>query len=165
MPWIAAVWHKLTIPKCSFTSWLAFKNRLLTKDRMMRFGMQTDLRCVLCNNAIETNAHLFSSCNFIATITTSSGFYLTENWSSYLNGNFTIGIRGNIRKWLAFLFLNITIYFVWQERNERIHNPGQSRTALQIKAIVLRMLREKVFSSNLFQKAVQKDHSLTLLLY
>lgn len=59
--WLIAVWFPLAIPKCSFTSWLAFKNRLLTKDRMQHFGMTTNPTCILCNNANETALHLFCS--------------------------------------------------------------------------------------------------------
>lgn len=30
--WIKAIWRQLSIPKCSFTLWIALKNRLLTKE-------------------------------------------------------------------------------------------------------------------------------------
>lgn len=48
--WIKAIWHSFHIPKCSFFLWLALRNRLLTKDRMVRFGLAVDTNCVLCNN-------------------------------------------------------------------------------------------------------------------
>lgn len=73
-PWVKAVWHGLAIPKCSFTLWLALKNRLLTKDRMLRFGMSTDSRCILCKNATESNGHLFGNCIFVPTILADPGY-------------------------------------------------------------------------------------------
>lgn len=66
--WLAAVWHRLAIPKCSFILWLAFRNRLFTRDRMALMGMQVDQRCVLCGFHQESTLHLFDSCNYVVCV-------------------------------------------------------------------------------------------------
>lgn len=116
--WLPAAWHPLHIPKCAFTLWLAFKERFLTKNRMLQFGMTTDLRCLLSNNAIETVSHLFSSCSFI----NDPLLRLTGDWTSYLQGQFTIGINNKMQKYLCYLYLAVLVYFLWKERNACIHD-------------------------------------------
>ena len=108
--WLPAVWHPLAIPKCSFTLWLALKERLLTKDRMLRFHMHTDLECVLCNNAIESHHHLFGSCSYIFEALRPSCFSFTENWTSYINGHFLLGRVVGIRKLMGYLYIAVSFY-------------------------------------------------------
>lgn len=48
--WVDIIWHSYSIPRCSLTLWLMLKNRLLTKDRMLRFCLNVeDENCVLCH--------------------------------------------------------------------------------------------------------------------
>lgn len=165
-PWVKAVWHRLSIPKCSFTFWLAIKNRLLTRERMHRlFGINTQPLCLLCNNSVETNDHLFGSCTFVTNILAGSRFQYTNSWADYLRGQFLVGNNSEVKKLLSYLYLSVTIYLVWKERNDRMHNPGHSRPAKQIQQLVFRMVREKVFSCDIFKKAVKKKISLVSLLY
>lgn len=62
--WCGSVWGSLNVPKCAFVKWLAIKNRLLTKDMMLAFGMQVDPTCVLCGLERESVHHLFSTCPY-----------------------------------------------------------------------------------------------------
>ena len=47
------------IPKHSFISWLLFKNRLSTKDKLVKWGIMTKIKCVLCYTGNESWNHLF----------------------------------------------------------------------------------------------------------
>lgn len=87
-PWLQVVWHPLCIPKCAFFCWLAFKNRLLTKDTMLMFGFNVDNTCLLCQSGLEIVDHIFSSCPVAYLILKSSPVTLTHNWSDWCNGNF-----------------------------------------------------------------------------
>lgn len=164
-PWTVAVWHKFAIPKCSFTLWLALKNRLLTKERMVRFGMDTDTQCILCNNAVETNEHLFSLCPFINVIMGNAGFNFTRDWSNYLMGLFLSGPNSEMVKLVSFLFLGAAVFLVWKERNDRLHTPGHHKQPLDIRQLVFRMVREKLYTCKEFKKAVKKNPNLMTLLY
>lgn len=42
--------------------WLALQNHLLTKDRMLRCGMNVDQNCVLCSTGVENVQHIFEQC-------------------------------------------------------------------------------------------------------
>jgi len=51
-------------PKAIFTLWLQAQNKLLTKDRMLKWKMQVEPVCVMCNQEEETRDHLFYDCIF-----------------------------------------------------------------------------------------------------
>lgn len=101
--WVKMLWNSLAIPKFSFTSWLAIKNRFLTKERMARYGMNTDLSCVVCANNVETNDHMFCTCEFVTTIICIMDFNLTNSWHDYLNGQFFRGSHSKMKELLNYL--------------------------------------------------------------
>lgn len=109
--WLKAVRLPLAIPKCSIFMWLAFKSRLLTKDGMLRFGMQTDPKFVLCNIANETINHLLMECPYSLFSLRISPHPLPVNWFE--------GIRvmtNNIQNQVIFLYLGVQcIAFGWKE--------------------------------------------------
>ena len=165
-PWIEAVWHPLGIPKCAFIFWLALKDRLLTKERMASFDMETDLRCCLCANAIENVSHLFGSCIYSSEIISDPAFDLAGDWTCYQNGLFTTGGGSNrVKKQLAYLFLAVSVYYIWKERNDRMHTPGHALSPSSLKLTIKRVIREKLSTSKTFQKAAAKDFSLIMALY
>lgn len=64
VPWFAAIWISRAIPRHSFHAWLVLQNRLPTRDRMIRWGIQVDDRCLLCTQQPENRDHLFFDCNY-----------------------------------------------------------------------------------------------------
>lgn len=163
-PRIMAVWNPLSVPRCSFTPWLAFKNRLLTKDRMVQFGMNVDDQCILCKPHIETRNHMFSECVFFDAVMQCMPCALIGNWDDYINGRIT-SHNVKIKKLLDFLFLAVAIHQTWRDRNERLHGDGSGCTVTEVALRIKRMVRERVFSSPLFQKKALKDNSLISCLY
>lgn len=166
LPWVQAIWHPFHIPKCAFTLWLALKNRLLTKDRMLRFGMNTDSRCCLCGNHPETTSHLFSSCAFSREVF--MGLYpnLVGNWDDYLRGQFTPTSCSNLKKSVSYLYVSVAVFYIWKERNDIIHNASHTKvTPAILRFNIKRMVREKLSSQVLFQRAAAKNPTLIVDLY
>lgn len=161
--WHQAVWQSYSIPKCDFITWLAFKNRLYTKDRMIRFGLAVDHNCVLCNSHSESVQHLFENCRFSKQVLRHD--LLNGRWDNYLNGNFFVANISKAKRKLSFIFLSVAIYYIWKERNNRIHTPGHALRAHHVRSCILNIVREKLISSCWFTKQVAKDPSLILLLY
>ncbi|XP_074300984.1 uncharacterized protein LOC141632329 [Silene latifolia] len=64
VPWLSLVWNKTSIPKHSFIGWLAIQERLLTKDRLLKFGVISDGLCFLYHHYLETHQHLLYDCHF-----------------------------------------------------------------------------------------------------
>lgn len=163
--WLSSVWHDLSIPKCAFTFWLALKGRLLTKDRMQRFRMDIDLKCVLCQHAIETHDHLFGTCQYITEILNANSFNFTGIWGSYMNGQYMLGNITGIRKRVGLLYLAVSVYLTWRERNDRLHDINHKMSAKSTTFRVKQMLREKLHSNRKFQQAFRKDSSIIFDLY
>ncbi|XP_030478174.2 uncharacterized protein LOC115695235 [Cannabis sativa] len=61
--WCNEVWNRLNIPKHSVILWLAMLNRLKTKERLLKHGLQVSELCCLCNDQVETVQHLFFECD------------------------------------------------------------------------------------------------------
>lgn len=79
-PWYNTVWNEFSINKCSFTLRTALKNRLLTRDRMLNFHMQTHSGCLFCNN-LESVEHLFSTCPFSVLVRRACPVTISDDWS------------------------------------------------------------------------------------
>eukprot|EP00252_Welwitschia_mirabilis_P019458 TRINITY_DN451_c0_g1_i2.p1 TRINITY_DN451_c0_g1~~TRINITY_DN451_c0_g1_i2.p1 ORF type:complete len:135 (-),score=10.53 TRINITY_DN451_c0_g1_i2:1714-2118(-) len=60
--WWDLVWNRFMIPKYSFAAWMACNNRLAIKDRILKFGVQTDLLYVLCGSENESRNHILFEC-------------------------------------------------------------------------------------------------------
>lgn len=57
--WAELVWHKKYIPKHTIVIWLAVKQRLMTKDKLVKLGLTNNAKCVLCNCYDEDINHFF----------------------------------------------------------------------------------------------------------
>ncbi|KAL2943828.1 hypothetical protein RDABS01_032175 [Bienertia sinuspersici] len=62
--WDKAVWCKAATPKHQFITWLGVRQRLMTRDRLIRMGLATENSCCLCNRGVESHSHLFFDCEF-----------------------------------------------------------------------------------------------------
>ncbi|XP_074363236.1 uncharacterized protein LOC141703695 [Apium graveolens] len=164
-PWISAVWSIFSIPKNSFFFWLAIQDRLLTKERMSRFGMYNDGRCMLCNGHNENASHLFMECGYATQILQACPVTLTRDWRDFRQGNFLANTESNIKRQIAYLYIGTTIYYIWQERNRRMHSNGNNRSSRVLLFIIKREVREKLFSCKRFHRAVENNVNLITLLY
>lgn len=62
--WHKAVWFTGRIPKHAFISWVAARNRMITRDRLISWGLTVPSDCVLCTGHNENRHHLFFDCAF-----------------------------------------------------------------------------------------------------
>ncbi|XP_021861687.2 uncharacterized protein [Spinacia oleracea] len=123
-------WKRITCnskatPKAIFVTWLALLNRLATKDRLVKWNLNVDKQCVLCQEKEETVQHLFFECN-----------YSSSNWKVVLQ-RIGVGVQRNTWEeevmWAAkksrgsrakdkvcsYAFTE-TIYAVWLQRNAKL---------------------------------------------
>lgn len=163
-PWLKAIWHPGAVHKFSFLLWLAFKNRLMTKDRLLNFGLNVDPTCVLCGIDIESVDHIFCSWAYTAPILSHCPIPLSSQRSDFMNENFFPGRVLYIKTIVAFLYLAGTVHTVWKERNNRLHGA----TARPFSCLVMEIkskVREKLFTCNIFKQAIRKNSDLVALLY
>ena len=142
-------WRKLLIgnharPRAIFTLWMACNKRLLTKDRMNRFGMATDGLCVFYKMP-ETCQHLLFNCSDIKPV-----WEKILNWIGF---NHTPAMWDEELKWIvqntkgkgckrSLLKMAVaeTTYMIWCVRNRIIFQDGR-KEELQydtIKNVILR---------------------------
>lgn len=96
---------------------------LLTKDRMLHFGMTIfSIHCILCRSMPETAQHLFMNCPYLSTLIAGIGWPITTNWTEMLEGNICVGNVTRIEKLCSYLAYSVMVYVVWRERNSRIHD-------------------------------------------
>lgn len=132
---------------------------------MLSFGMRTEARCVLCRCEDETVKHLCSSCPVAYILLRSCSIPLKTLWADWLNGEFFREKISATERLVGYLHIQVVIYTVWQERNNRIHNNGSQRRTDQLIHEVKRIVREKLFSCSLFQKHIRRHYQIIQLLY
>ncbi|XP_074315414.1 uncharacterized protein LOC141651610 [Silene latifolia] len=64
VPWRFICWNSLNVPRTSFIYWASLHKKLLTRHRLVKMGICSDISCCLCNNTPETHEHIFQDCDF-----------------------------------------------------------------------------------------------------
>ncbi|XP_060190518.1 uncharacterized protein LOC132619710 [Lycium barbarum] len=143
-------------PKARFSMWLHFHGRMLTADRLSKWGLAVDPICSLCTAYLETRDHLFMECHFIKLVCNKVLKWAqrkpatTATWDQYLrwvimNGKGKTQAAGLFRMMLA-----ECVHVVWLERNQRVFE-DKSRTSDSIAREIVYM--KILIKTTLSQKA------------
>ncbi|GKV39485.1 hypothetical protein SLEP1_g47243 [Rubroshorea leprosula] len=123
--WFRLVWFSHSIPRHCFISWLAILNRLSTKARQKRWTPSIDDTCMLCKDASESRDHLFFSCPYSRQLWKQISLLLgvpsTCSWQDVLTWFCRKTKRTALYNTLLKLAWCASIYYIWTERNNRIH--------------------------------------------
>lgn len=99
-------------------------DRSPTRDRLLKWGLTIDPSCLLCNASPESRSHLFFNCSFSGAIwdviSSRCNFPSSRNWDTLLSQLKVYSISKPNRK-LLLIAWQASIYFVWTERNNRLH--------------------------------------------
>lgn len=164
LPWLKAVWHPLAVIKFSFLLWLAFKNRLMTKNRLISFGLNVDPICILCGVENESVEHVFCSCNYAKFILQYCHATLCNQWSEFLSGNFFRSRISTVKANMSYLYIAASIHAIWSERNSRLHG-GIARPPTSLVLEIKAKMRDKLFSCNIFKIAARRNRDLVCCLF
>ena len=104
---------------------MVIKERLSTRDRLVRYGLGFTTDYVSCSYGVESHDHLFFYCPFSTKVWGSLlrrcnvfwGNRTSKAWITFLSG--AIKSKSNMSKLLRLIFTNCD-YSLWQERNKRI---------------------------------------------
>ncbi|KAF8081654.1 hypothetical protein N665_0872s0001 [Sinapis alba] len=160
--WCKAVWFSQRIPKHAFILWLILKNRMLTRDRLRSWGLVVPAECLLCGHAAETVNHLVFECQFSVAawnmmlsrvrLTYPVSLHAIILWLT------NAPVRGKLKVILKLVFQAL-VYFIWKERNSRLHSGVHKpedqivkEVQLQIRAKLLGLDREKTATSRSSQR-------------
>ncbi|XP_074283135.1 uncharacterized protein LOC141607680 [Silene latifolia] len=116
--WFSYVWNRVALPKVNFVNWLVINQRLLTKDRMGRFGILTDGLCFLCGNAAESTAHLFFECGFSRRCLQLVQMWLPAPWQpNVIEWIIQWRCRSLLKKQVLMAAIAGLVYLIWDSRN------------------------------------------------
>ncbi|KAL4291690.1 hypothetical protein GQ457_14G009900 [Hibiscus cannabinus] len=163
------VWHKLVwfaqhVPKHAIISWLAFLNRLATRDRLMRMGVVNENCCIFCA-AEESRNHLFFECVFAREVWRGVLTMCLLNrdvldWDAEIE--WAIGfMKGNsLLTFILKLSLSASIYLIWEERNRRCFT-GVAHTVEDILRLIREIVKIKITYRGI-HRLTQVDSSLCI---
>nr|XP_009793629.1 PREDICTED: uncharacterized protein LOC104240481 [Nicotiana sylvestris] len=120
-------WRKLVCnnqgqPKWIFILRLALQQRLATKDRLIRWGIDMDKTCLLCNKENETMQHIFFKCEITGKVWDGllrwQGIQRShKNWQDEIAWMEKMAKGKSARPAICRIILAAAIYHCWQERN------------------------------------------------
>lgn len=158
--WSKVIWFTLGVPRFSFITWLAVKNRLSTGDRMRSWGMIQG--CPLCGEPDETRDHLFFACHYSFTVWHGLanhilGTHTDPDWHLTLSHLQGVGGSSLDTILIKVLLFQTTIYHLWREQNARRHHTSWM-TADAMCTVIDKALRNRI--SSLKYKADQNFSGL-----
>ncbi|GKD57224.1 reverse transcriptase zinc-binding domain-containing protein, partial [Tanacetum coccineum] len=122
--WAKMIWFSC-IPKHSFILWLAIQEKLMTYDRMIKWGYCDMTCCLLCKNNVETHDHLFFNCPFSAAIWKELKLKTRFKSNAMLWNNIVKELAekqngNNIWSIVRRLCLATVVCSIWREKNNRM---------------------------------------------
>ncbi|XP_048622950.1 uncharacterized protein LOC125592018 [Brassica napus] len=148
--WSNLIWFKEAVPRFSFVSWMSILARLPTRDMLISWGMTVPASCPLCSTGLESHAHLFFSCNFSSAVWSHfSGWMFSAPPVSFDSVRAIIdqpqvtscsGAAAVIK-----LLMQVIVYSLWRERNQRIFRQPSSTEAVIISRVD-RLMRDRLLS-------------------
>lgn len=142
VPWHKAVWFSQKIPKHSFIVWLLLKGRMLTRDRLRSWGLVVPVECLLCGHAAETTLHLYFDCPFSSAVwrvmLSNLRLPFPTRLAEIVQWLISTPMHKKIKIILKLVF-QAAVYFIWRERNSRLHSGPHKPPSLIVKEIQLQV--------------------------
>ncbi|GJZ21041.1 hypothetical protein Tco_0558080 [Tanacetum coccineum] len=118
---------------------------------MKSTGNDIDLNhlwCSLCKTQPDSHAHLFLECPYSSQVwfgvmNRAEIQFASDKWSDIMAWLLPISKRNNVEKIVVWLILAAVSYFVWQERNNRVHGKDE-RNFDQLSKITADTIRLKL---------------------
>jgi hypothetical protein len=127
---IDLVWHKQVLLKVSILAWRLLRDRLPTKQNLLRRGIiqPADINCVAGCGNIESLVHMFIHCDIFGAlwqhvrnwlgISGADPFHIHARFIQFTNA---LGTSRSRRSFMQLLWL-LCVWTLWDERNNRLFN-------------------------------------------
>ncbi|CAL9239284.1 unnamed protein product [Arabidopsis halleri] len=132
--WYPAVWFKNSVPKQAFTFWIATLDRLPVRVRLADWGLNTSSLCCFCNSHDESRDHLLLHCTFSEQVWVLVLHRLGlppctfVDWCTVISWLLTKSPY--VSTTLKRICTQATVYLIWRERNNRLHNAVSSSVSV-----------------------------------
>ncbi|KAJ9535397.1 hypothetical protein OSB04_un001487 [Centaurea solstitialis] len=153
--WHKLIWFSQGVPRHAFILWLAINERLRTLDRLLKWKVKEEGVCVLCNVGMENHSHIFVECAYAREVWNClegvSGIYFLissmegdgNSWSTLIEKLSGVKVGNSIWSIIHRLVLAAGVYFIWQERNKRLHGEA-SRSAVVLARQIFQLIQMKL---------------------
>ncbi|KAJ9535294.1 hypothetical protein OSB04_un001606 [Centaurea solstitialis] len=153
--WYNLVWFSQGIPRHAFFLWLAIKERLRTMDRLVNWRIKDVNACVLCSEGLESHSHLFVDCVYSKEVWNClegvSGVYnliqrmegVPNKWHELIVELSRVKAGNSIWSVIHRLVFAAVVYFIWQERNNRLHSDA-CRPAVKLARQIFELIQMKL---------------------
>ena len=121
--WSHLVWFSKATPRFAFILWIAIQKRLSTQDRISGFT-QGPLACYFCSKALESHDHIFFDCSYTSFIwqgmqNKMNSHIQATKWDDIVTEAAALWVERKPAHIIPRICFAATIYYVWQERNNR----------------------------------------------
>ncbi|XP_021969697.1 uncharacterized protein LOC110864814 [Helianthus annuus] len=151
--WAVVIWFPQCIPKHAFLVWLIMRKKLLTQDKILKWGLERRknmnmMCCLLCYADIDSHDHLFFECKFSAhvwsLVRSKVGMDTVDpKWSSIVNWLMSRRRLKTAASFVERILVGATAYTIWQERNARLFK-NQTRPPDSLSEVILTTVRYKL---------------------
>jgi len=146
--WTKLVWFAQGVPRFAFITWLAFKDRLATGQRLRKWGRLQG--CLFCGEPEESRDHLYFACPYTFTLWLQVvgkliGVEPNPDWETTILQMLS-GTHDRQTFILLRLVLQVSIYFIWRERNDRKHKITAKPVA-QLARVIDKAVRNCIMST------------------
>ncbi|XP_024978272.1 uncharacterized protein LOC112515604 [Cynara cardunculus var. scolymus] len=169
--WADWVWFHQNTLRHAFILWLAIKERLRTREKLVSWNIGDASECVFCKKHLESHNHVFMDCDFSKDIWNSflalvnlDGFFVDivdkdDGWARFIKIS-SIPCKKScwnlIKRWL----FGAVVYFIWQERNYRIFQAKERKVdgicSLIKDYVRLKMLGADIKKGRMYAQALRK---------
>ncbi|XP_071714463.1 uncharacterized protein [Rutidosis leptorrhynchoides] len=132
--------------------WLLMGERLKTQDKLKPWDMRANpaLKCLLCNDCMDSHAHLFFECAYSTNVWNkvlrNTHLSLVSNeWKRCRDLLTPVAGRISARVVVTKLCYSATVYHIWQERNTRVFK-GSPKIEPQLYEMIRSIVRLKLMS-------------------
>ncbi|XP_018466577.1 uncharacterized protein LOC108838100 [Raphanus sativus] len=143
--WSKIVWFSQGVPRFALITWLAIRVRLSTGHRSIRWGQPQ--HCLFCGEPAETRDYIYFACPYTFTLWLKMAGNLVgidpdPDWTTTLS-------RLSTRSYdlltyiLLRLVVQVTIYYIWRERNDRKHLTS-NKTVDQLAKLINKTVRNRI---------------------
>ncbi|XP_071708757.1 uncharacterized protein [Rutidosis leptorrhynchoides] len=149
--WFRVVWFSQCIPRHAFLVWLLMGERLKTQDKFKSWEIHNGMRllCLLCNECPDSHDHLFFDCKFSSLVWSKEAAmtWLPQrtNWRHLCVVMSGSAARNTSNMVVAKLIFGASVYFIWQEHNNRIFKKSH-RTEVKLFDDIFSTIRLKLLS-------------------
>ncbi|KAH0720194.1 hypothetical protein KY284_005224 [Solanum tuberosum] len=141
VPWRRMICNNQGSPKWTFILYLAIQRILYTKDRLDKWGINTDSICSMCKAEPEIHQHLFFACSvanviwqrllrWLSITKSSAGWNEEIEWAT-MHAN-----RKIVQDEVYRMTLVAALYYIWQDNNYRIFQQRERSIEEIIKQII-----------------------------